>query len=159
MRKKSRLLLCVAAIAAGSMFVASNAQADVKVGVLSCDVASGWGVVFGSSRELHCNFQHKSGAPERYVGDISKFGVDIGYKSGGVMVWDVVAPSTNLADGVLEGSYAGATAGAAVGVGANVNALVGGLKGSFALQPVSIEGDKGLNVAAGVASIRLKYEP
>src|SRR5262249_12623451 len=131
----------------------------VKVGVLSCNVSSGWGVILGSSRDLRCNFQHESGEPEHYSGKISKFGVDIGYKSAGVMVWDVLAPSSDVTMGALEGSYAGATAGATVGVGANVNVLVGGFQHSFTLQPISIEGNKGLNVAAGVASIELKSRP
>jgi hypothetical protein len=44
-----------------------------------------------------------------------------------------------------------------VGLGANV--LVGGLDKSIALQPLSIEGNKGLNVAAGIGSISLKSAP
>ena len=36
--------------------------------------------------------------------------------------------------------------------------LVGGMDGSIALQPLSIEGTTGLNVAAGVAMIDLKFD-
>jgi hypothetical protein len=159
MQKTFRLLLSATTMAAGALMFVPQAQAAVKVGVLSCNVSSGWGVIFGSSRELHCNFQHENGEPEHYSGKISKFGVDIGYKSGGVMVWNVLAPSEPEKFGALEGSYAGATAGATVGLGAAVNVLVGGFERSFTLQPVSIEGNKGLNVAAGVASINLTFQP
>jgi hypothetical protein len=157
MQTKLRSLLMATALVAGVMTTASHAHAAVKVGVLSCDVDSGWGVVLGSSRDLHCNFSHESGKAEHYVGKISKVGVDIGYKSAGVMIWDVVAPTNDVKQGALQGSYAGATAGATVGVGADVNVLVGGLERSFTLQPVSIEGNKGLNVAAGIGAVDLKY--
>lgn len=137
---------------------ASQAQdAGVKVGMLSCNVSSGWGVIFGSTRDLKCTYQPVKGQVEHYFGHISKFGVDIGYTQGGVMVWAVFAPASDLAPGALSGQYVGATASATVGVGAGVNALVGGLNRSVSLQPVSIEGNTGLNVAGGVASMTLKH--
>ena len=69
--------------------VSSAAPGGVKVGSLTCDVASGWGFVFGSSRrDLHCTFHGNANRPgEHYTGTISKFGVDIGYTDGGVLVW------------------------------------------------------------------------
>jgi hypothetical protein len=97
------------------------------------------------------------GTTEQYVGHISKYGVDIGYTHGGVMVWAVVAPTSSIAPGALAGSYAGGTASATVGVGVGVNALIGGMKKSIALQPVSIEGNTGLNIAAGVATLTLRH--
>jgi hypothetical protein len=131
--------------------------ADLKVGVLNCDVGGGWGFIVGSSKDLHCSFSPSRGEVEHYVGTVSKFGVDVGYTRGGVIIWDVVAPTSGMKRGALEGSYAGATVSASVGVGAGANALVGGLRRSFALQPVSIAGETGLNVAAGVAAIHLKH--
>ena len=157
---KHRYLLSLAAIA--TLGVAAQAQAQsagVNTGVLTCNVSSGWGFVFGSSKDLNCTFSRGSGAVERYKGKIDKYGVDIGYQQGGVMVWGVFTPSGNLAPGDVAGSYAGATAGAAAGVGANANVLVGGSGHSVSLQPVSIEGMTGLNVAAGVASLSLVYQP
>ena len=71
------------------------------------------------------------------------------------MVWTVIAPTANLAPGALAGRYGGATAGATVGVGLAANALVGGSHRSIALQPLSIEGNQGLNIAAGVAEVTL----
>ena len=84
-----------------------------------------------------------------------QFGVDLGYTSGGVIVWAVFAPSSDVRPGALQGDYAGASASAAVGVGVGANVLVGGLDKSIALQPVSLEGMTGLNVAAGIGAIRL----
>ena len=84
---------------------------------------------------------------------------DIGYTEGGVLVWGVVAPSSDIRPGSLDGDYVGASASATVGVGAGANVLVGGFDRSFALQPLSVSGNEGLNVAAGVGEISLKLTP
>jgi propanediol dehydratase large subunit len=149
----------VAAVAAILALANPAAAAGVKVGVLTCHVSSGWGFVFGSSKDLHCNFSpsaHMGG--ERYAGTVSKFGVDVGYTAGGVLVWDVIAPTSSMKRGALAGAYAGATASATVGVGAGANVLVGGFNRSITLQPLSIEGNTGLNVAAGIGEITLHFE-
>jgi hypothetical protein len=154
-------LFLVGLAAAATLGVSSQASADtagVKVGMLTCNVNSGWGLVFGSSRKLQCTFSPDRTHTDRYVGKISKFGVDIGYTSGGVMVWAVFAPGS-VAPGALAGSYGGVTGGASVGVGANANVLVGGSNKQISLQPASIEGATGLNIAAGVASIELSHAP
>jgi len=154
------------AVLAGAVVVAASlasapahAAAGVDAGVLTCNVASGWGFIFGSSRDLQCVYASKPGAAEYYVGSISKFGVDIGYTQNGVIVWAVLAPTATLASGALAGSYGGVTGGATVGVGADANVLVGGFNHSISLQPLSVEGNKGLNVAAGIAAISLKPRP
>jgi hypothetical protein len=149
-------------LATASLACASTAYAaphGVKVGSLTCDVSSGWGFVFGSSKDLHCTFQPSGHRPEHYTGTISKFGIDIGYTEGGVLVWGVFAPSSDIRAGALSGDYAGATASATVGAGVGANVLVGGLDKSIALQPLSIEGSKGLNVAAGIGAIKLQAGP
>lgn len=131
--------------------------ATVRAGYLTCHVAAGWGFIFGSSRKLQCAYALQPGYTEYYTGSITKFGADIGYLQSGVIMWAVLAPTTNLGQGALDGHYGGATASAAVGVGAGANVLVGGFNSSIALQPVSIEGQNGLNVAAGVAELTLKF--
>jgi hypothetical protein len=133
------------------------APSGIKVGTLTCDVSSGWGFVFGSSKDLNCTFNPTGRNPEHYAGSISKFGLDVGYSAGGVVVWEVVAPTTDLKAGDLAGEYGGATTDVAVGVGAGANILVGGLRNSLDLQPLSMEGYTGLNIAAGIADISLKY--
>jgi hypothetical protein len=158
----SRKLLAAggsAAVIAALLALGSPADAaGVKVGVLTCHVSSGWGFIFGSSKDLRCNFSPSRGYGERYVGTVSKFGVDVGYTAGGVLVWDVIAPTTTLKRGALAGGYGGATASATAGVGVGANVLVGGFDRSVALQPVSIEGNTGLNVAAGIGAITLHFE-
>ena len=155
----SRTLRAVAAIAgaiglAAVLAAPASAQGGVKVGTLTCNVSSGWGFVFGSSRALSCTFAGP-GRYEYYSGNISKFGVDIGYTQGGVLIWTVFAPTAVLAPGSLAGSYAGGTASATVGVGVGANALIGGSGNTISLQPLSLEGNTGLNVAAGIGAITL----
>jgi hypothetical protein len=94
---------------------------------------------------------------EHYSGTISKWGVDIGYTGKSKLIWAVFAPTSDVRPGALEGEYAGATAQATVGVGLGANVLIGGLDKSVALQPVSVEGSTGLNVAAGIGQISLKH--
>jgi hypothetical protein len=162
MQKKFRLMMGAAVLAVGALALAGSADAaphGVKVGSLTCNVASGWGFIFGSSKDLHCTFRPNSHTSEHYVGTISKFGVDIGYTEGGVLVWGVFAPASDVRAGALAGDYAGATASATVGVGLGANVLIGGLDKSIALQPLSVEGNRGLNVAAGVGAISLTAAP
>lgn len=147
-------------VAAGFCFAAAaNAQQPgskgINVGSLSCNVAGGVGFVFGSSKALNCIFTPTSGPGAHYEGEIKRFGIDIGYTKDAQIVWLVFAPG-KITSGALAGSYGGVTVQGTVGVGAGANILVGGSNNQIALQPVSVEGSAGLNVAGGVAEISLK---
>ena len=156
MSKLSRWVT-VAALAAGAFLVTGvpSLAEGIKAGVLKCDVSGGWGLILGSSKDVNCVYSPPGGPSERYTGKISKFGVDIGYTQGGVLIWTVIAPTANLAPGALAGGYAGATASATVGVGVGANVLTGGSGNTIALQPLSISGNLGLNVAGGIGAINL----
>ncbi|HSS14192.1 MAG TPA: DUF992 domain-containing protein [Rhizomicrobium sp.] len=157
---KTVRMMLGAAIAVTGLAVASAAiaaPAGVKVGTLTCNVAGGMGFVFGSTKDLACSYEPTKAAVEHYTGTISKWGVDIGYTGKSRLIWAVFAPTSDVRPGALEGEYAGATAQATVGVGLGANVLIGGLDKSVALQPVSVEGSTGLNVAAGIGSISLKH--
>jgi hypothetical protein len=133
----------------------ADAASGVNIGSLNCNVAGGVGFIFGSSKDISCVFTKPDGTAERYHGDIDKYGVDIGFTGEGYMVWAVFAPG-QVQKGALNGTYSGATADVAVGLGLGANVLVGGSNKQIALQPVSIEGMTGLNVAAGFGQITLK---
>ena len=83
--------------------------------------------------------------------------LDIGYQSNGVIIWGVVAPSNNVGPGALAGDYGGVTAAVAVGIGVGANALLGGSNNTIALQPLSVEGMQGLNVAGGIGVLTLVH--
>jgi uncharacterized protein DUF992 len=133
--------------------------AGIKVGSLTCNVEGGTGFIFTSEKSLKCTYAPNAGAGEHYTGTFSKYGLDIGYANASVLVWGVVAPTSDVRPGSLEGDYAGATASATIGVGLGANVLIGGLDKSIALQPVSVQGGTGLNIAAGLGVITLKYAP
>jgi hypothetical protein len=156
------LKLSIVAAFAGLAFFAIPAyaaeKATVKTGYLTCDEAGGWGLILGSSHGVHCRYTSNKHRTEYYTGSISKFGADIGYLRSAVILWAVAAPTTDLGPGALAGDYAGAQASVALGVGAGANVLLGGFHKSIALQPVSVEGQNGLNVAAGIAAMSLRYE-
>lgn len=136
--------------------VPASAQERAKVGTLTCDISAGIGMIIGSQKQVQCLFTPSEPGPrEVYVGNITKFGLDIGATTGGEMVWTVYAPTTGRI-AALAGNYAGATAEATVGAGLGANVLIGGSDRTIALQPVSVQGQTGLNVAAGVAELQLR---
>ncbi len=133
------------------------AQDRIKAGTLDCDISGGIGFIIGSKKAVNCNFVPAApGWPQEvYTGNISKFGLDIGATSGGRMIWSVFAASTP-APHALAGEYVGASAEATVAAGLGANALVGGSNRSVALQPLSVQGQTGLNLAIGVSSLTLR---
>jgi hypothetical protein len=137
--------------------VSAQPQDRVQAGVLNCDVSGGLGLILGSQKEVTCQFlpADANSPREVYVGVINKFGLDIGATTQGQMVWNVFAP-TSRPVAALAGDYVGAGAEATVAVGLGANVLVGGNNRTVALQPVTIQGQTGLNVAAGVTELRLR---
>jgi hypothetical protein len=136
---------------------AASAQSRVQSGILDCRGAPTTSFVVGSEHQLECTFKSDYGAQYRYYGIVHRAGLDIGFTEKSVFGWAVLAPTGRVGPGDLAGTYGGVTAGAAVGVGANANALVGGSANSFALQPLSVEGQTGLNVAVGAVELELHY--
>lgn len=152
-----RLMMSLAAGAAMIMAGATAASAqNVQVGTLNCAVSGGVGFIVTSSKGLACVFRPARGAAERYNGRIRKFGLDIGATSRGQMVWAVYAPSGRFRSGALAGNYVGASGEISAGAGVGANALVGGFGRSVMLQPLSAQGQVGVNLALGVADLTLR---
>jgi len=136
------------------------ARANVEAGALSCRGAGAVGLVVTSVHNFDCIFRPADGGPpQRYAATIRKVGVDLGFTNGEALEWLVFAPSRVVGPGGLAGGYGGVQAGATLGVGIGANGLVGGVGNSFALQPVSVEAQQGLNVAGGLAGLQLSYLP
>ncbi|PTW59122.1 uncharacterized protein DUF992 [Breoghania corrubedonensis] len=150
--------LFATAAVAGTLAAMPAMAADdpgIKVGVLNCTVAGGSGFIFGSSKEMTCVYNPVKGTKETYVGRITKYGIDVGETGVSKIAWGVLAPSADMKSGALEGDYVGLSAEATVGGGVGANALVGGLDKSITLNPVSVQVQNGLNVAAGIAQLKL----
>ena len=156
MTRHALLLAAVAGLA--TLAVArAEAQARIEVGVLTCTVRGGTGFIIGSTKDLRCRF-NKPGRDEFYHGTISKFGLDIGTTKQTAIAWAVFAPTTRLPPGSLNGNYGGVSAEATVGLGVGANALIGGSNKNIILQPLSVQAQQGLNIAAGVASLQLRAD-
>jgi len=154
----SWLLGAFASILAVSPQTAS-AQSRPVVGVLECRAGPATTFVIGSIRDFGCLFWSINAPIQHYGATIQRLGVDLGWSSDAALVWHVFAPTNVVGPGALAGSYLGVSAGAAVGLGLAANAMVGGLNNSFALQPVSVQSQTGLNVFAGISSLKLTPLP
>jgi hypothetical protein len=157
--KRSLLGFALGAALLGSAGLA-QAQAQgkgVTVGTLECHEASGNGLVFMSSHDLNCTFSgmNKNGPVARYMGKINRYGIDIGFTQNAVILWGVVSTSDRFTPGDLAGKYGGLTAQAGFAGGLGANVLFGGTNRGFALQPLSVQGFNGINLAAGIAEVEL----
>jgi hypothetical protein len=152
--------LAIGLSAMGIVIVSSmgaSAQSGANVGVLSCTVEGGIGLILGSSKEMECNFDPSDGSePHHYSGSVGKLGLDIGITNESYIAWQVIA-SGDLTPGSLAGNYVGASAQATAGVGLGANVLVGGSNESITLQPLSVQGQTGLNLAVGIGTMKLNY--
>ena len=136
---------------------AQTRSADrVEAGVLDCNVEGGVGLILGSQKQMSCRFTSNDRRfNETYYGKVTRVGVDIGVTGPAKMVWGVFAPTTDFTKGALAGSYAGVGAQATAGVGAGANAMIGGNNRTIQLQPLSVQAQTGVNVAAGIAGLEL----
>jgi hypothetical protein len=132
------------------------AAQQMRAGLLTCDVSAGIGLIITSQKQVTCTFAPDRAdiAREDYDGTITKFGLDLGVVGGGVMVWAVFT-RTVAGPGFLAGDYFGASGEASLGAGLGANVLIGGSNRTVALQPISVSGQIGINVAVGVAELRL----
>jgi hypothetical protein len=154
---KTAKILSAATVAAGMMAAATAtpAAAATKVGVLQCDVAGGVGFIIGSQKSMTCVFTPDVGPVEQYTGAVTKFGLDIGVTAKTVVVWAVLVTGPRYQPRSLVGNYGGVSAEASVVVGAGANALIGGNNNSIVLQPLSVQGQAGVNLAVGVTNFQL----
>jgi hypothetical protein len=129
--------------------------AGVRAGILTCEISGGTGFVFGSSKSLRCHYEGENGKAERYTGNINKFGIDVGVTGPATMTWAVIAPTSKVGKGALAGTYVGASAEATAGVGGGAHLLVGGSNKTISLQPLSVQGQTGVNAALAVSELVL----
>src|SRR5712671_2240650 len=157
--RRSFTLAGIAAAMLVASFTGANAQQPiqrVQVGILECRGAASIGFVVGSVTNLGCVLRAEGMPEDRYVATIRKVGLDLGITEESVLAWGVFAPVARLGPGDLSGDYAGAQGSATLGVGVGGNALIGGSNNSIALQPLSVQGQVGISVAAGLESLELR---
>ena len=155
MTRFSTLAVAAAALLSGSLAIAQQPQ-RVQVGVLECRGGASVGFIVGSVTNLSCVLRADGRPDDFYVARIQKVGVDLGITEQSALAWGVFAPVGRLGPGDLAGSYGGAQSSASAGVGVGANWLYGGSSNSIALQPLSVQGQVGLSVAAGLESLELR---
>ena len=132
------------------------ARADVEVGSLNCRSSAAAAYIVLSGQPFRCIFTPSNGGSiQYYQAFIHRFGAQVGFSNDVSLAWAVFAPTAHVGPGSLAGGYGGVTAGAAVGIGVGANGLVGGAN-SVALQPLSVQGEIGLNVVATVTGLELE---
>jgi hypothetical protein len=152
----SRRLAAVLPVLAVLASVPAGAQVAPQIGLLSCDVSSGIGLILMQKQSMTCTFRRTgSSSVERYTGTIKEYGLELGGVEKGHLVWAVGAAMQGGAAGALGGTYAGVAADAAFGPGVGASVLIGGTGRAFSLQPVSVEGELGINIAAGIRTLNL----
>jgi len=154
----STITIAIAAVIAP--IAGANALPPVRAGILQCQGGQNVGFVVGSVTSFECVFQSEGRRPEPYIATVRRYGVDLGFTDQTRFTWAVNAPTGRLGRGELAGNYGGVGANASIGIGGGGNFLVGGPANAYALQPISVQGQTGLNVAAGIADIELQpYRP
>lgn len=155
--KTSLFALALAGLAITA--VPAAAKDRVQAGVLVCNAGASIGFIVTSKQELSCTFTPSDNSPvTNYKGTIKEIGLDLGVTGGGVMTWGVLALSNSVAPGALAGTYGGISGDVALGVGVGANVLLGADQ-SYALNPISVEGNVGASLALGVAGLTLVYVP
>ena len=156
--RRSLVIAALAATVLGGL-TSADAQAPatpVRVGVLECRGGTSVGFIVGSVTHLGCVLRVDGMPEDRYIATIQKVGLDLGITTETALAWAVYSPVAQLGPGDLSGNYAGAQGSASLGVGAGGNVLVGGSNNSISLQPLSLQGQVGVNIAAGLESLELR---
>ena len=150
------LTLTLATLSLLAPIASASAAPPVRAGILQCQGGQNVGFVVGSVTSLECVFQSEGRRPEPYIATVRRIGLDLGITEQTKFSWAVNAPNSRLGRGELAGTYGGVGANASIGIGGGGNFLVGGPANAYALQPISVQGQTGLNVAAGIAGIELQ---
>ncbi len=154
----SKFGLTVLALALLSVSASTASAQQTKVGLLTCYTSERIGLIVGSTQKLSCTFTPDNGpAPEHYLGTVNRIGPDFGATESGIMSWAVLAPTNGWLRGALAGEYVGASGTVSLGLGVGAQVLVGGSDRSIALQPLSVEGQVGVNIAVGVTGLTLTW--
>jgi Protein of unknown function (DUF992) len=143
-----------------SACIPAQAQSTTQIGRLTCRVAPSIGAIIGSRRRISCKYmtKRKGDRVENYSGTITRFGFDVGFTAGGLMTWTVLARTRGHRRGALAGHYVGVSGEISLGPGVGAKALIGGSRRTTVLQPVSVVGKVGANLALGVAGLTLRFE-
>jgi len=148
--------LFMAAVVCG-LAAPAFADADVKLGTLTCRLTGVEDEIVYSDQKFACSFEPSSGKVESYIGEIKEVGIDLSVEKNYTLTWYVLAASVDAyKPGELAGTYLGASADAAAGSGGGAQYLVGGFNNLFNLQPWVAGEETGTGISVGIESFELK---
>jgi hypothetical protein len=161
MNRFGKLACTITFVLFGSTLASSQQPPPgVQAGMLSCNLAPSIGLIVAESQRMSCRYTPNGPyPPENYNGVMNTVGLELGVTAAGVMAWGVFAPSQGTPMGALAGEYVGASGDISLGVGVGANVLFGGSNRTIALQPLSVEGQAGVNVSLGVSGLTLAFAP
>jgi hypothetical protein len=158
--RRSAIAALAAMAAATIVALPAEAQQRTELGMLDCVIEGGADLAVVTSKAVSCTFTPADNTrpPETYVGQVRKFGLEVGATSERVMQWLVLAPTASdpYAPGSIADSYVGASAEVTPGIGGGINVLVSESGRNLVLQPVSLQAQTGLNLALGVTAFELR---
>ena len=152
-----RVAVLFAGTALAGTLAAAPASAAVQAGVLTCNVAGGFGAIVASQKAISCAFKpaNRRAPIELYTGAITRIGLDLSATSSGVLTYNVVSTADSMGPFSLAGGYTGPGIGLTLGTGLGVDALVGGNGNQVALQPIAVSTSEGLGINAGIGNLNL----
>ncbi|MDU0956225.1 MAG: DUF992 domain-containing protein [Bradyrhizobium sp.] len=149
------LVLSIVLLGVLAPLAQAHAARPMRAGVLECEGRRTSGKLVMSQARLRCVFRSEGRQPERYVAKIRRYGLDLGLTDETRMAWAVNAPVNDFGRSELRGRYGGLTANAAALVGFGGSLLFRDSGRTTALQPISLQGQTGINLAAGVTEVEL----
>jgi hypothetical protein len=165
MKKQILLMVTITTLAATGPTLAEEASpGGFQVGILTCSSTpeSQKNLIVASSVALDCELKYNDGEVDYYSGKSGiAAGLDLNWKRSDVLKYAVLAASqdTTPGAGALAGRFVGGKGSVTLGYGGGAGALVGGSDSNLTLQPLALEGSKGLGVAAGVSYLTLEHKP
>ncbi|MEM7404064.1 MAG: DUF992 domain-containing protein [Pseudomonadota bacterium] len=155
-RQALMLISCIALMPS-----AMAAEDATRLGILTCNSIPGTRVnlIIRSTTDVHCQFKNADGKVEHYIGETGiAFGADLTFaKEQETFAFTVISASAlEMGKHLLAGRYVGGKASASVGLGVGAAVLVGGDRDNFTLQPLALEGNTGVGLAAGLGFLYIE---
>ena len=125
------------------------------MGTLTCSLSASIGLVVGSQRNVSCLFRGTSGEPdEPYTGTMTRVGLDVGLTTGSV-IFGRCSRTRTATKGCSPAPIPGRRQKCPLPLVSAPTSSSAGSNRTLALQPLSVQGQIGLDIAAGVGSLDL----
>jgi hypothetical protein len=155
---KASAALAFLGLAVAGADTAAAEQTWRKIGTLDCTMGPSIGLLYGDRQQARCTFSPgPAGDKQRYIGRMSRPGVNLGIAPGSRMIWTVLSGSSpGGPPKSIVGSYGGVCSDIASLRSGGEKALAGGPENSVCLQPVTTAPKRQPNLAFEITTLRLE---